>query len=163
MAGGTPGQYRVCVEQPGEQDVDAFSNRQHLTPILGGEAFIAQATQDIDARQREVAEARRLHVPPTVAQSVGAVAQSYHVKPQVLTGGRRPPGELTTARNVAMWLCHVRSGLTLREIAAAFQLGHYTSVSTAIGQGKRGLQRDAGLRERLADVQRCLDACNSNT
>jgi hypothetical protein len=55
------------------------------------------------------------------------------------------------------------SGLTLRERAEAFQLGHYTIVSTAIGQGKRGVQGDAGLRERLADGQRCLDACNSNT
>ncbi|ETX02751.1 MAG: hypothetical protein ETSY2_34860 [Candidatus Entotheonella gemina] len=62
-----------------------------------------------------------------------------------------------------MWLCQVRGGLTLCEVAEAFGLGHYTSVSTAIGQVKRGLQNDAKLCERLAVVQRCLDACNSNT
>ena len=163
MAGGNPGRYRTFVEQSGEQEVDTFYNRQHLKAILGGETFIAQTTQDINARHVELADARRLQTPPTVDQIVGAVATSYSVKPQVLTGRGRPHGELTTARNVAMWLCQVRIGLTLNELAEVFQLGHYTSVSTAISQVKRSLQSDARLRERLADIQRCLDACNSNT
>jgi hypothetical protein len=163
MAGGSPEQYGAFVKQAGDREVDAFYKRRRLKPILGGAAFMAQATQGLDVGHMELADARRLHVPPTVAQIVGAVAASYHVKSQVLTDGGRPQGELTTARNVAMWLCQVHGRLTLSEIAEAFHLGHYTSVSTAIGQVKRGWQSDAGLRERLTDIQRCLDACSSNT
>ncbi len=163
MAGGCPKQYRVFVEQTGEQEVDRFYTRPYLKAILGGDAFVAQATQDIDACHVEVADARRLQVPPTVAQIVSAVATSYGVKPQVLTSGCRPHGELTTARNLAMRLCQVHSGLTLSEIAEVFQLGHYTSASTAIGQVRRGLQHDASLREQLAAIERCLVTCNSNT
>jgi hypothetical protein len=163
MVGGSPEHYGAFVQQASDRDVDASYERRRLKPILGGVAFIAQATQSLDVRHVELADARRLQVPPTVAHIVGAVATSYDVKSQVLTDGDRPQGELTTARNMAMWLCQVHRGLTLSEIAEAFHLGHYTSVSTAIGQVKRGLQSDAGLRERLTDILRCLDASNSNT
>jgi REP element-mobilizing transposase RayT len=163
MAGESPQQYGAFVQQAGDREVDAFYDRRHLKPILGGAAFRAQATQGLDVRHLELADARRLQVPPTVARIIGAVATSYHVKPQVLTDGCRPQGELTTARNVAMWLCQVQRGLTLTEIAEVFRLGHYTSVSTAIGQVKRSVQSDAGLRQRLTDIQRCLDAGHSNT
>jgi REP element-mobilizing transposase RayT len=163
MAGGSPEQYAAFVKQASDRDVDAFYDRQRLKPILGGETFMVQVTQDLDTRHMELADARRLPVPPTVAQIVDAVAASYHVKSQVLTDGGRPQGELTTARNVAMWLCQVHGGLTLSEMAEAFRLGHYTSVSTAIGQVKRRVQSDARLRERLTDIQQCLDVYKSNT
>ena len=75
------------------------------------------------------------------------MAASYGVQAQMLIGGSHPHGDLTTARNLAMWLCQVRCGLTLNDIAEAFHLGHYTSVSTAIGRIKRRLPSDAGLCE----------------
>jgi len=64
MAGGSPQHYGAFVQQAGDRDVDAFYARRHLKPILGGAAFMAQATQDLDVRHLELADARRLQVPP---------------------------------------------------------------------------------------------------
>jgi len=163
MVGGSARRYRAFVEQVGEHDVDAFYEQQRRKPILGSEAFIEQATQGLDACHAELADVRRLRVPCTIDAIVSAVATSYGVQAQMLTGERRPHGDLMTARNLAMWLCQIRCGLTLNDIAEVFQLGHYTSVSTAIGGIKQRLPNDVGLRDRLADVQCRLDLCKSKT
>jgi hypothetical protein len=46
-AGGAPMLYRAFVERTGDREVDAFYARRRLKPILGGETFIAQVTQDL--------------------------------------------------------------------------------------------------------------------
>jgi chromosomal replication initiation ATPase DnaA len=81
---------------------------------------------------------------PTTAHGAGA---------QQLTSGQRPRGDLTKARDVALWLGQGWARMTLAELATAFGLGHYTSVSTAIARARREAAENAVQAGRVSEIE----------
>jgi len=78
---------------------------------------------------------------------IEVTANAFGVAPAALDTARRGRGAENAPRLVAMALCRNPGGLTLKEIADAFGVSHYSSVSVAASRLKGRLAKDPVLRD----------------
>ena len=149
---GGPLAYRRFVEGAIEDDaVAGFHERKRKPPVLGDDGFRAKVERHARTNV-QTPQARRLRAAIPLVRIVAAVGDAFGVDPRRLFSGERPSGEVTLARDVALWRGQIEGQLTLSALAEAFGLGHYTSVATAIGRARRRMDEDRSARARVAAV-----------
>ena len=80
------------------------------------------------------------------------MAAHYGVDPQTFRNLRSE----SVSRDVAAWLCRQLTSCTLRELAAAFGLGHADSVRNLTRRVDRDLPNSSKLRQDIAAIRREL-------
>jgi hypothetical protein len=162
--GGDSRRYRRYVEHMHEEEeIAPFYERKHQAPILGSDVFIELVTHGLETDRQEMPDMRRLREPLSMKEIINVVVREYKVTRDALCGGKRPRGELTEARNMAMYLCQRYGQRTLKDIAEAFGLGHYSSVSSELARFRAWLEENKTLEARFGRVDKRVQELISNT
>lgn len=148
-----PSYYRALVEEGGEDDVNRFFSQERPGAILGSVDFVKRTMRGLkpNREQPKVRSLRR----PSIPEILQAVSQAFEVTSADLRHATRSVRNLPRA--VAMHLCQTVGQKKLREIAAAFNVSHYATVSVTIARLKQDLDTDRALASKLADIEDTLD------
>ncbi len=144
MVGGNDARkrYQAYVEQGVDEACAAFYGKKNQSPIFGDELFQAQLRGYLSAGldYDEVPEKRYLNKVPSIETIMDVCARHYGVKPEMLVqDGRRGPGEI---RTIAIGLCRLIGGHSLKEIGKAFGGMSYMGVSSAVSRIKKRREKD---------------------
>ena len=83
-------------------------------------------------------------------------ARQYGVKPEVLVqDGRRGQGEV---RTVAIGLCRLMGGYSLKEIGTAFGGMSYMGVSSAVSRLKKRREKDTDFNRWVVKIEQKLQS-----
>lgn len=157
------GRYQAFVEGDAETELETFYGKKAFSPILGSESFRQRMIERYAKQDKEVVEQKSLRGIPSSSRITRQVANFYSIKPEEITspsfgrGGRRYP------RLIAMYLCQRVGRMSLHEIADLFGVGHYASVSNAIGQLRKDVARDEHLQGQLLQLTREITQGSSGT
>ena len=150
--------YHAFVEQGMDEEIRTFYSKGRLSPVLGREEF-----QKAIARRRkvtqpnpEVPEAKRLLPRPSLTTIAQVTAAHFHVDQGNLYRESRGRGRVNAPRAVAMALSRRPGGYSLKEIAEAFQVGHYSSISVAIRRLQDRVTADRELAKTLVTLRKSL-------
>ena len=150
--------YRQYVAAGDDAEIKDFYGTARIVPVLGDAPFREQAA----ARARpagddkEIPGARRLTARPGVERIIEVTANAFGVAPAALGTARRGRGAENAPRLVAMALCRNPGGFTLKEIAGAFGVSHYSTVSVAASRLKGRLAKDPVLRNLVDGITKAL-------
>lgn len=139
--------YRAYVQQGIDEEIRLFYARENLMSVLGSDAF----REEISAQREssEVAQDVNSSQPIAISDIVVVVAKKLHVEPATIIQAKRGRGEKNLARWISMFLCQELGDYRLAEIAEAFGLARYATVSTTIAKLKRDRKRDKDLDKLL--------------
>jgi len=142
--------YQTYVQQGVDEEIRLLYDRDNLMSVLGSEAF----RETISAQRESQEVAHDGHSSPAIAISdiVAVVAERLNVKPDTVIQAKRGRGEKNVARWIAMYLSQELGGYRLAEIADAFGLSRYATVSTTIAKLKRARQHDSELDKQLERI-----------
>jgi putative transposase len=150
--------YQAFVTQGLDDEIRAFYGKGRWSPVLGGKGFRRALARRRKARQRdpEVPDTKRLLPRPSLPTIARATAAHFRVEPASLHRESRGRGNANVPRAVAMTLSRRPGGYPLTQIAQAFKVGNYASVSVAIRRLQERLQEDRALGRMLAALRRSL-------
>jgi len=148
--------YRAYMKDGIDEQTRAFYAAKRMAPVLGGAAFRDRVREHLGTYQgdREHAALEWLRERPTIKRIVKATAEVFGVPPKRIYESRRGRGSRNIPRVAAMALCRSPRGHSLGDIASAFGIGHYASVSVAANRLKGMVNADEALGR---DVQRVRD------
>ena len=153
--------YREFMAEAESDELAGFFSRKNLPSILGSEGFIdwVKAKFHNLRDHQEVPESRQLAPGLEVIKS--AVCSNYEIDLSRLLLSRR--GMNNQARNVAIYLARRLSGETLATIGKAFELGNYSSVSSAVSRLEHEIRADNRLKRRVEAIKRQLHMSQEQT
>jgi len=153
-------QYRAYMKDGIDEETRAFYGAQHTAAILGGAAFRKKVRKHLGSFQsdRERAALEWLRERPSIKRIVKTTAETFEVPPESIYRSRRGRGSRNIPRLVAMALCRSPGGHSLVDIAEAFGIGHYASVSVAANRLKGLAGADEALTRDLERVRDRLQA-----
>ncbi len=87
---------------------------------------------------------------------VEAVARYFKVAPNNILQAERGAGKKNIPRQVALYLCQALTGTTLVEMAAHFNVAHYSTVSKTIQRLKKEWQTDRAIANAINGLSQDL-------
>ena len=151
--GGGAGAYRRFVEGAvADDEVAGFFVKLRQSPVLGSDAFRAKAERHVAGNTRDMPQASKVRGVVPLHRVIAVVSAVFGVNAKPLQSGARPAGQMTVARDVALWRAQIESQMSLSALAEAFKLGHYTSVATAIGRARQRAEEDRATRDLVEQV-----------
>ncbi len=136
--------YRKYVEQGNNREITQFYGQKRIFSIMGSKEF----KQKIDTRAysmtNEISQ-REIQQPIPINTVIQQVASHYQISKRSLTKTTRGQGARNLPRWIAMKLCQQNGGAKLIDIANAFHVGHYSTVSQTIGRLNKLMLEDADL------------------
>jgi len=137
--------YESYVAEGVDEDIQRFYSKGNILSVLGDKGFremVREETQEIDLGiLRRVLQDR-----PAADEIITITAQLFDVEEKTIrqkAAGRRTPN---SARAFAIYACQKYGGLTLNEIASAFELTHSGSASFSINLIKKGISQGEWLK-----------------
>lgn len=149
---GAIGKYRAYVEHAGPDELSDFYTQERPGSILGDNAFKARMLKG-RRPHREQPQSRHTSSPVTLDEILKAVSHEFEVSDTVLRKTKRGRGMRNLPRAIAMYLDQTMGRRRLTQIAAAFNVSHYSTVSATIGRLRRELETDPKLAKQLAAIQ----------
>lgn len=140
--GGSRRRYRSYVESDEADDLPEPGARN---PVLGSKAFRRQVLEGGEPGPEIARPAPERADPEAV---LDRVAEAFGVERSALLNASRGRGQRNPARAVAMLLCLRRAGLSQREVAKLFGVGHYATVAVTIQRLRHWMEREPALRHR---------------
>jgi putative transposase len=142
--------YRDFVAMEDSEEITKVFKKKKWPSVLGTEDFVNSIRQRsfLPNANDEVPQSKELA--PDSDQIKKAVYQSYRINEAELIVSRR--GVFNEPRNVAIYLMRRVRGDSLNQIATQFQIGKYSSVSSAIERMKTLLAKDRKLRIRVENL-----------
>jgi putative transposase len=150
--------YRAFVEQGVDEEVRTFYSKRRLGPVMGGEDFHQGLARLWKAKRAdpEIPEAKRLRPRPSLTAIARATAAHFRVDQRELLRESRGRGRTNTPRAVALALSRRPGGYTLKEIAHAFKISNYSSVSVAIRRLQDRVEADRSLARSVTTIRSSL-------
>ena len=148
--------YRIYVETEKDPETEKFYNRQRLAPVLGSRQFVTRTARLTDPEDKELADARMLTARPSIEQIVTTVADYFATDKERITTSARGRYSKNTPRAIAISLCRHAGGHSLKQIAQAFGVSHYSSVTACISRLQQRLTQDCTLKDQLDALTRKL-------
>jgi len=152
--------YRRYVEEGADEETARFYSKERLSPVLGGERFIAEIERFIhkQALSREIAEVRQVREIPSVNEIKRVCAEYFELSSGQLRASRR--GSFGLARNIAIYMCRAVGGYGLREIGNEFGSLGYAGVAKAVGRLKMKIKTDRNISRHLLKIKEILETKN---
>ena len=152
--------YRAYMKDGPDEETRAFYGAKHIAPVWGGAAFRDTVRKHLGTYQgdREHAALEWRRERPSIKRIVKTTAERFGVRPEWIYASRRGRGSRNIPRLVAMALCRSPGGHSLREIASAFGIGHYASVSVAANRLKSLMDADELLAKDVERIRGRLEA-----
>jgi REP element-mobilizing transposase RayT/DNA-directed RNA polymerase specialized sigma24 family protein len=133
--------YRAFVEAGVDEETEAYYRGKKQRPILGDEAFCERVLGNIREEQ-EIPDSRSRPRVWDVGGIVAAVAKVLKTDPADILRAASGQRRRNPAREAALYMSRQYAGLSLREIAEAFGLTHYGSVSSVVSRYRIALRTD---------------------
>jgi chromosomal replication initiator protein len=86
-----------------------------------------------------------------------AVADYYHIPADLIRGDCRKK-EIATARQVAIYLCHTMTDLTLKSIGSHFGNRDHSTILYSLEIVKRRISVEADFREKVDEIKRNIES-----
>ncbi len=141
--------YRIYVETEKDPETEKFYNRRRLAPVLGSRRFVKHTARLADTHDTEIADARLLSSRPSIEQIVSRVAEYFDTGKETITTSVRGRYSKNIPRAIAISLCRHTGGHSLKQIARAFGVSHYSSVTACITRLEQRLAQDTALKDQL--------------
>lgn len=150
--------YRQFIEQGVDPKTEAFYAQKHKAAILGDQAFLDHIKENYLFKDQklvtEVPEERTMNGKAVADRVIREVTRAFGLPKDSLRRSKR--GEPNPARMMALSLTRQLSGLTLPEVAQAFQIKSYKTVGTACFRAKTLIAKDHRFRRQYDGlVKRC--------
>lgn len=148
--------YRAFVEQGVDEELQRYYGRKHLDPVLAGGAFRKRLARRLGKKGQdpEIPQGKRIVKRPALSAIMTMTPSAFGVPPKRLTEEGRGRGNLPRA--VAMTLARTPGGYPLSEIARAFGVGHYATVSVAARRLRQRIETDKALANRVQRLRKRL-------
>jgi putative transposase len=140
-----------------DADTRAFYQRQRHPPIRGNQQFKQKMLADKDLNSPEIASSSLLEKRP-YQQILKTVAQYFDIDEDEILKVKRGRGDKKIPRWIAMKLCQDLTGMTLKQMAEIFNVGHYCTISQTISRLKQQSKKDFKIDMYLNDLFKELDA-----
>ena len=152
--------YRTYMKDGVDDETRAFYGAKHTAPVIGGAAFREKIREQLEAYQsdRQRVALKWLRERPSIKRIVKTTAEAFDVGPESIYVSRRGRGSRNIPRLVAMSLCRSPGGHSLIDIARAFGIGHYASVSVAANRLKGLAGEDDALAKQIEKVRGRLES-----
>ncbi len=150
--------YHAFVEEGVDEELRTFYSKGRSSPVLGREGFLKALVRRRKAPwvNPEIPEAKRLRPRPSLTAIAQATAAHFRVDPTDLYRESRGRGKANTPRAAAMALSRRPGGYSLKEIAQAFKVGHYSSIGVAIRRLQERVNADGELAKALVTIRKSL-------
>jgi len=149
--------YKAFVEQGNDSAIERFYRSKTIPSILGSKSFKAQAQRQAQSLISEI-DKKGLKQPVPLEKIIRAVAAFYGLLTDEIGTTSRGRGRKNVPRWVAMKLCQEVGAAKLSEIADAFHVGHYSTISQTIGRLNCLLLDDARVTRDFKLLSRNLTA-----
>ncbi len=138
--------YRAYVESGVDEPTHEFYAQTHTRSVLGDDDFKEQALKQTLSIGHEV-DKLGIARPVDITAIIAGVSNHFGISVEALTWAKRGKGQKCVERWMAMKLCQQIGGAKLADIALAFNVGHYSTVSQTIGRLNKVLETDVELAE----------------
>ena len=142
--------YKTYVNQGVDQETTGFYGLIKTPSVLGDKKFREKAQKKAQSLGREI-DRKGIKHPVPLAKIIKAVASYYRLTGPEIKQAKRGKGNRNIPRWIAMKLCQEVGSAKLTEIAALFEVGHYSTVSQTIGRLNH-LMGDSGEYEKDYNV-----------
>lgn len=150
--------YRTFVENPLLPSLREYYESKRVAPILGGKAFrtFVMMRSQIGTYHPEIPQIRRQIKRPSVRQVIESTGIVFGYPHESLLAARRGRGNIP--RRAAMYVARKKFGHRLMDIADAFSLTSYSSVSSAVHKFESIDAKSESVRELLARIVSLLES-----
>jgi len=146
--GGRAARYRQFVESNNETE-QIYSEGQ-TPPILGDNEFKQVALSHFEGNRRETPAIKRTQSPPSMDTIATLVTQKLDVPVEQIYESRR--GQRNLARLMVMHFATTVGHMTHRQVAAALDMGHYSSVSSGLQRLQKQLSENKHVQRIKAEI-----------
>ena len=153
--------YKEFVLKENSEDITRILGRIRVPPVLGDDSFIDWVKESFFNQKydKEVPQSKSLA--PNLGEIRSAVCKFYGIDEKVLLGSKR--GVANESRKIAIYLARRLSGENLDEIAKAFNVGAYSSVSSVVNRTGSQLLRDSRLKKSYQQISATLRMSQAKT
>lgn len=120
---------RMTERLPLPDEVETFYSRPTLGPVLGDEAFRAEALRRVEAKRETAPQHGRINAQLPIEQVIWAVASEFGVDTESISSPS--PGRRNIARSVAIFLATDHVGLPLGVVADRFGMSGASGADAA--------------------------------
>ncbi|SET36507.1 REP element-mobilizing transposase RayT [Nitrosomonas marina] len=148
--------YRSFVEKGVDDETQLFYGKNKLPAVMGSDTFRESICSRLPVNA-EIPEIKKLRPVPSVLAIIQAVSLVFASPEKEILQAVRGRGMKSHARSAGIYCCRKFAGLSLNEIATAFGLSHYGSVSGSVARFERQICEDAGLAELVHEVEKKIN------
>ena len=143
------------------EDIAGIFGRIRVPPVLGDERFIKRVKEHyFNAKtDKEVPQSKSLA--PNLAEIRSAVCKFYGIDEKVLLVFKR--GVANEPRKIAIHLARRISRESLDDIAKAFNVGAYSSVSNVVNRTDSQLRTESRLKKSYQQIYASLSMSQAKT
>lgn len=113
-----------------KEEIISFYQKTNIAPILGDSHFIASI--NTQKPSPETPKHQRAHWRPTITEIIHAVSLVANVTTEAIMRTQKGPQNSNIGRKIAMYIARKHADYRLADIATAFGLSHYGSVSSVL-------------------------------
>lgn len=154
-------EYRKYLQGEETQEVLDFFDKKNLPSIFGTDTFVQWVKDEFFERNRHHEVPQSWQLAPSIPDIKETVCQSYGIPMKSLAKTVR--GQANEPRNLAIYLSRKLSREKLEDICKEFDLGSYSSVSSAVIRTEALLSNDNRLRKKLAKIRMRLNKSQAKT
>ena len=153
--------YKEFVLKENSEDITRILGRIRVPAVLGDERFMKWVKESFFNQKydKEVPQSRSLA--PSLEEIRCVVCKFYGIDEKALLGSKR--GVSNEPRKIAIYLARRLSGENLDEIAKAFNLGTYSSVSSVVNRTGSQLRTDSRLKKLYQQIYTSLCMSQAKT
>lgn len=153
--------YKEFVLKESSEDITRVLGRIRVPPVLGDDRFMKWVKETFFNKKydKEVPQSKSLA--PSVEEIRSAVCKFYGIDEKELLGYKR--GVANEPRKIAIYLARRLSRDSLDEIAKAFNVGAYSSVSSVVNRTGSQLQTDSRLKKSYQQIYSSLTMRQAKT
>ena len=144
-----PKKFEDYSSEPPEQSLLTFFSKKRLQPYLGDNQFATwyhkQALSQSDSQKLLSTDVKR----PTIHSIVSLVSNDMQVAENSILKRSRTKQKTNYPRIMAIYLCHQMGGHKLIDIADAFDLKAYSSVSVLVSRFMKELELNADIKKKV--------------
>ena len=153
--------YKEFVLKENSEDIARILGRIRVPPVLGDERFMKTVKERFFNKKTDKEVPQSKSLAPSLAEIRSAVCKSYGIDEKALLASKR--GVANEPRKMAIYLARRISSESLDEIAKAFNVGTYSSVSSVVNRTGSQLRTESRLKKSYQQIYASLNMSQAKT
>ena len=153
--------YKEFVLKENSEDIARILGRIRVPPVLGDERFMKRVKERFFNKKTDKEVPQSKSLAPSLAEIRSAVCKFYGIDEKALLVSKR--GVANEPRKIAIYLARRISRENLDEIAKAFNVGTYSSVSSVVNRTGSQLRTESRLRKSYQQIYASLNMSQAKT